>query len=379
MSHTTEESNSSEREKSRVKKKRKTKPKRKVVESESEVDFDKSEVVELRQMSDYHNPMIMKYFEALDVGYRPSRIQHDTVDIPEDLDVFKELDNPPLGWDELFLEYRSTLIKICDLLSREGDYYPPKKKVFAAYHKTPLDKVRVVIIGQDPYPQAGYAMGLSFSVPKGMPVPASLKNIYEEVSNSYVYFDPPGHGDLSKWCKSGVMLLNSCLTVKPGEPESHVKKNIWKPFMVQTIRAICAQNPNAIFVMWGKKSQGLIGEISDRNPILTAGNPSSRNQTGGFLNCGHFVEINRLLLKTDRDLLEKALKKGFYKDIKEKWDSGEGLFSGVYYYIERCQFRALYNIMAKSEDGKKLKKLEGYEEIVDFFKNCAKKEIDWSL
>jgi len=210
---------------------------------------------------------------------------------------------PPRGWEKIFQSARPEIEDLQEDLEKDeqqyGCYYPEKKNLFRAFDLTPLDRVRVIIVGQDPYHNLTKttreirAQGLSFSVSKLSDIPPSLLNIFKELRSDIPEFVQPSHGDLSSWALQGVLLLNSCLTVLPNQPGSH--KKIWNGVLYRIIEAIVDINNKAIFVLWGRKAQELKKMIRGRCPVLEAGHPSSMNAKGGFLGCKHFSQINTLL------------------------------------------------------------------------------------
>ncbi|MDO4435779.1 MAG: uracil-DNA glycosylase [Cardiobacteriaceae bacterium] len=172
--------------------------------------------------------------------------------------------------------------------------YPPNRMIFHAFDKTPLSKVRVVILGQDPYHGEGQAMGLSFSVPKGIKIPPSLRNIYQELARTMPHFQMPQHGDLTSWTEQGVLLLNASLTVEAGKAGSHAKLG-WQYFTDAVIRTISEQKEGVVFMLWGNfaKSKALwIDET--KHHILTAVHPSPL-AGGKFIGCNHFAIANQIL------------------------------------------------------------------------------------
>lgn len=172
--------------------------------------------------------------------------------------------------------------------------YPPGSLIFNAFNTTPLPKVKVVILGQDPYHNPGQAMGLSFSVPKGVTIPPSLRNIYQELRTD-VGFTPPSHGDLTPWAEQGVFLLNAMLTVEKNKPSSH--RDIgWQNFTDAVIRTLSRERENLVFMLWGafaqKKSVLIDG---DRHLILQSPHPSPFSANRGFFGNKHFSKANKYL------------------------------------------------------------------------------------
>jgi uracil-DNA glycosylase len=175
--------------------------------------------------------------------------------------------------------------------------YPKPSDVFNAFKFTPFNEVKVVILGQDPYHGANQAHGLSFSVQKGVAVPPSLKNIYKELQTDIPGFNMPSHGDLSSWAKQGVLLLNTTLTVRAGEPGSHQKMG-WEQFTDQAIRALSEQREGLVFMLWGRYAQAKASLIdSTKHVVLTAAHPSPFSAYNGFFGCTHFSKANAYLVK----------------------------------------------------------------------------------
>ena len=190
-----------------------------------------------------------------------------------------------------FLEIKKALLAARE---QHKTVYPPNRLIFNAFQQTPLDQVRAVIIGQDPYHQPGQALGLCFAVARGVKVPPSLRNIYREIARTEANFTMPDHGDLSNWARQGVLLLNAALTVEAGKANSH--GNIgWHRFTDAVIRTISAEKEGVIFLLWGnfaKEKAALID--GSRHHILTAVHPSPL-AGGGFVGCGHFQRVNEIL------------------------------------------------------------------------------------
>lgn len=171
------------------------------------------------------------------------------------------------------------------------EVYPPPQLIFNALNLTALEEVAVVILGQDPYHGPGQAHGLAFSVPKEIKIPPSLRNIYKEVEAS-TGSAPLDSGDLSHWAKQGVLLLNTSLTVRRGEPQSHAKKG-WQRFSDRIIEIINSECENVVFMLWGKPAQAKAALINaQRHLVLSAPHPSPLSAHRGFLGCNHFAVGN---------------------------------------------------------------------------------------
>jgi len=163
-----------------------------------------------------------------------------------------------------------------------------------ALELTPLDKVKVVILGQDPYPGYGQANGLAFSVNRGIAIPKSLQNIYKELIQD-VKIPVPRHGDLSCWARQGVLLLNTVLTVREGAPLSHADKG-WESFTDEIIKTINEQDRGIVFLLWGNKAIAKKHLLTNpKHLVLTAPHPSPLSASRGFLGCRHFSLANAFL------------------------------------------------------------------------------------
>lgn len=184
--------------------------------------------------------------------------------------------------------------------------YPPGSLIFNAFNTTPFDKVKVVILGQDPYHGPGQAHGLCFSVQNGVPPPPSLVNIFKELQED-VGIDAPTHGNLTHWAQQGVFLLNASLTVRAGEPMSHSKIG-WAQFTDNVIKTISDKKEHVVFLLWGKFAQEkkvLIDET--KHLILKAAHPSPLSAHAGFLGCKHFSKTNEYLGKNGIDPIDWSL------------------------------------------------------------------------
>jgi uracil-DNA glycosylase len=184
--------------------------------------------------------------------------------------------------------------------------YPPGPLIFNAFHHTPIKEVKVVILGQDPYHGPGQAMGLSFSVPKGVAPPPSLINIFKELHED-TGAPIPNHGDLTSWAKQGVLLLNASLTVRAGEPMSHSKIG-WHLFTDSVITKVSELRRNVVFLLWGKFAQEKKALIdTDKHEILKAAHPSPLSANAGFFGCRHFSKTNTFLVRKGSDPIDWAL------------------------------------------------------------------------
>lgn len=181
--------------------------------------------------------------------------------------------------------------------------YPPGSLIFNAFDKTPYDKVKVVIIGQDPYHGDGQAHGLSFSVQPGVKPPPSLVNIYKELQTD-IGMPIPTSGNLDHWAEQGVLLLNAALTVRANEPASHAKIG-WTDFTNAVISKLSDDKSGVIFLLWGRfahEKQSLIDET--RHFVLKAAHPSPFSADKGFFGCKHFSKTNELLSRQGLDPID---------------------------------------------------------------------------
>ena len=176
--------------------------------------------------------------------------------------------------------------------------FPPPKLIFNAFNLTPANKVKVIIIGQDPYHGEGQAHGLSFSVPTGIKIPPSLMNIYKEL-NTDVNKDIPSHGLLEDWASQGVLLLNSVLTVESGKANSH--KNIgWEKFTESVINLISRKKENLVFLLWGSYAHKKESYIYPNNHLILKNvHPSPLSAYNGFFGSKHFSKANNFLKKNN--------------------------------------------------------------------------------
>jgi uracil-DNA glycosylase len=172
--------------------------------------------------------------------------------------------------------------------------YPPGNRIFAAFDYTPFSKVKVVILGQDPYHGDGQAHGLCFSVPDGVTLPPSLVNIYKELSTD-LGIPVPRSGNLENWAKQGVLLLNATLTVRANQAGSHQRRG-WENFTDEIIRQLSARHNGLVFILWGSYAQAKETLIdTSKHFILKAVHPSPLSVYRGFFGCRHFSKTNELL------------------------------------------------------------------------------------
>lgn len=187
--------------------------------------------------------------------------------------------------------------------------YPPRGSRLAALALTPLDQVKVVILGQDPYHGAGQAHGLCFSVQDGVRVPPSLVNIYKELQAD-LSLPIPHHGNLTKWAQQGVLLLNAALTVEDGKPASHQGRG-WEEITDAVVAAVSAKTEPCVFLLWGsharRKAMSVPGLQQGPHLILTAPHPSPLSAHSGFLGCRHFSQANAFLEAKGRGALDWRL------------------------------------------------------------------------
>lgn len=172
--------------------------------------------------------------------------------------------------------------------------YPPPYLIFNAFNSTPFDKVKAVILGQDPYHGPGQAMGLSFSVPEGIKIPPSLGNIFKELKQD-LGCSIPSHGNLERWAIQGVLLLNTVLTVRNHQANSHAKKG-WEQLTDAVIRSISEKRRGVVFILWGNCAQEKSRLIDEsKHHILKSAHPSGLSAHRGFFGCRHFSRTNQIL------------------------------------------------------------------------------------
>ena len=191
--------------------------------------------------------------------------------------------------------YFAQINHFMDEVYSHGTVHPPRDKVFAAIQKTPLEQVRVVILGQDPYHGPGQAQGLSFSVPDAIPAPPSLQNILKELADDV---GVKSSHDLTSWAEQGVLLLNACLTVPAGQANGHAGQ-IWEPFTDVIIRVVNEQSHPVVFILWGayaRKKKALV--TNPQHLILESAHPSPLSAYRGFFGSKPFSQTNDFLIQT---------------------------------------------------------------------------------
>ncbi|MEX5592387.1 uracil-DNA glycosylase [Pseudomonas orientalis] len=197
----------------------------------------------------------------------------------------EEFDKPYMGALREFLRQEHAAGK---------EIYPPGPLIFNALNSTPLDKVKVVILGQDPYHGPGQAHGLCFSVQPGVPAPPSLVNIYKELKRD-LNIDIPNHGYLQSWADQGVLMLNTTLTVERANANAHAGKG-WQFFTDRVIEMVSEHQPHLVFLLWGAHAQSKQKLIdATKHLVLTSVHPSPLSAYRGFLGCGHFSRANKFL------------------------------------------------------------------------------------
>lgn len=216
------------------------------------------------------------------------------------------------SWDNVLgQEYKKDyFLNLSEFIKKErnsGDQiYPVKGLVFNAFKKTPYDRVKVVIIGQDPYHGEGQAEGLSFSVPMGIRQPPSLRNIFKELHDD-LGVAIPCHGSLEKWAEQGVLLLNATLTVAKSKPLSHHNRG-WEQFTDAVVHTLAKHEERIIFLLWGKNALQKAGFLAEtHHHVLTAPHPSPFSAHNGFFGCRHFSMTNQLLQQWGKEPIDWQL------------------------------------------------------------------------
>ena len=199
--------------------------------------------------------------------------------------------------DEFSKPYIQELRKFLQEEQLQHKVYPPNKDIFNAFWSTPFNKVRVVILGQDPYHGPGEAHGLSFSVQKGIAIPPSLRNMYKELQND-LQISPAVHGNLQHWAEQGILLLNTVLTVRHKTPNSHQNKG-WEQLTDRAIAELSAKKENIVFILWGSKAKAKSKLIdTNKHHIIHSAHPSPLSAHNGFLGSKPYSKTNTLLTQS---------------------------------------------------------------------------------
>lgn len=213
----------------------------------------------------------------------------------------------PVLSDELAQPYFRKLDRFLTDERRQHTIYPPEPLTFSALQLTPYDAVRVLILGQDPYPNPNQAHGLAFSVQPGVKPPPSLMNIFKELQNDLKIPIPKNNGNLTPWASQGVLLLNTVLTVRAGQPLSHRNKG-WETFTDAIIRAVSAKPDPVVFVLWGGQAQKKLPLIDTaRHVIIQSAHPSPLSARAGFFGSRPFSQINAALKRLGKPPIDWRL------------------------------------------------------------------------
>lgn len=209
-----------------------------------------------------------------------------------------------LEWSEAY--DGNDLDKIEDALeSSDCVVLPPKNCLFAAFGQCSPSKVRVVLLGQDPYPKVGLAHGLAFSVNAGIPLPSSLKNIQKEIVSSFPGINMSGNGDLTVWARQGVLLLNTCLSVEIDRPGSHIGNMGWEGFTDKILSYLNSHSKNLVFLLLGKKAQAKASLVDQKKHfVIQTSHPSGLSCHRGFLGSDCFVQTNVLLARSGMECID---------------------------------------------------------------------------
>lgn len=207
------------------------------------------------------------------------------------------------SWETVLREekeqpYFRKLMKDLDKAYANETIYPEKHEIFQAFRLTPFDRVKVVILGQDPYHGKGQAEGLAFSVKKGVKIPPSLRNIFKELEED-LHIEKPDHGSLVSWAKEGVLLLNTVLTVKEAEANSHAAMG-WKNFTDAVIKKLGQRKEPIVFILWGNQAKEKEKFIADHHRIISSVHPSPLSARRGFFGSKPFSRANRYLQEMGR-------------------------------------------------------------------------------
>jgi len=215
------------------------------------------------------------------------------------------------GWKSVLMDqfqspYFRTLKEFLVEEKKKYTLYPPGRLIFNAFQRTPFEKVKVVILGQDPYHGSGQAHGLCFSVPQGIPKPPSLVNIFKEL-HSDLGIPIPEHGNLEKWADQGVLLINATLTVRDSQAGSHQKQG-WETFTNRVIEVVSQEKSGVVFLLWGRFAQAKETLIdSGKHLILKSAHPSPLSAYNGFFGCRHFSLTNEYLENQGKNRIDWTL------------------------------------------------------------------------
>lgn len=212
------------------------------------------------------------------------------------------------GWNSLLSdEFKKPYFKEMEskIEASNSVVYPPQKDIFKAFELCPLEKTKVIILGQDPYHNPNEAMGLSFSVPKNIKTPPSLKNILKEIHTDLGII-PSTHGDLSTWAEQGVLLLNTILTVEHKKPASH--RNLgWQAFTDTCIQLLAQEKKGLVFMLWGNFAKGKASLINTEDHLILEASHPSPLARGAFFGCKHFSKANDYLIKQGKTAIDWSL------------------------------------------------------------------------
>ena len=215
-------------------------------------------------------------------------------------------------WDEVLgsefeKEYYKRLMKFLEEERQDNTIYPPEEDVFNALKFSPYNNTEVVILGQDPYHEPGQAHGLCFSVNKGVKIPPSLVNIYKEMQNDMGIIQP-NHGYLADWAYQGVLLLNTVLTVRRGEANSHKGKG-WEKFTDRIVELLNQREKPMVFILWGANAKSKQSLITNKDHMILSGaHPSPLSAFNGFFGGGYFSKANRFLKLTGQEPIDWQLR-----------------------------------------------------------------------